>query len=139
MYLIGIDTGVNTGLAVWNTETKDFALVQTVKIHTALDIVKKYSSENIVVFVEDARLRKGYYGDNAEAKKQQVGYVKRDAVTWEDFLSDHKIPFKMIHPIAGATKLDSGHFRRLTGWKGRTSNHSRDAAMIVFKKRFQKF
>jgi hypothetical protein len=37
-----------------------------------------------------------------------------------------------LPPAKGATKLDPDFFKALTGWKKRTSEHARDAAMIVF-------
>src|SRR5574337_2378 len=46
-------------------------------------------------------------------------------------LTHHKIPFKALNPSAGATKWDAERFARVTGWKGRTSEHSRDAAVLV--------
>ena len=55
----------------------------------------------------------------------------RDA-TREDFLTDKKIPFEMVAPSRNSTKLSAEVFKRLTGWQGRTSEHSRDAAMLVF-------
>jgi hypothetical protein len=38
----------------------------------------------------------------------------------------------MVPPKAGATKWDADTFRRLTGYSGRTSNHARDAALLVW-------
>ena len=35
-YLIGLDPGKNTGIAVWNTDTQSFETVDTVLIHEAL-------------------------------------------------------------------------------------------------------
>ncbi len=35
-------------------------------------------------------------------------------------------------PRAGATKWTADTFRRITGYTGRTSNHARDAALLVY-------
>jgi len=32
------------------------------------------------------------------------------------------------------TKLTADQFKRITGWHGRTNEHGRDAAMLVFGK-----
>jgi hypothetical protein len=44
----------------------------------------------------------------------------------------------LVHPAANATKKKAKDFIRMTGWTGRTNEHARDAAMLVFK-RFAKF
>lgn len=134
--LIGIDTGTNTGLAVWDSRRRGFLEVKTYKIHQAMQRVMDFSliaekeETTLKVYFEDARLRKWYTG-GAE-KKQGAGSIKRDAVIWQDFLTDLGIEFSSVAPHKGMTKLKPEYFERLTGWKGRTSHHARDAAMLVF-------
>lgn len=137
MIYIGIDTGVNTGVAVWDSDKKKFIEIQTLMIHQAMHLVGRWwtickvNAKGVKVVFEDARLRK-WYGFDASKKMQGAGAVKRDAKIWEDFLTDLGIPFVTKHPLKGMTKLDADPFKRLTGWNGRTSHHSRDAAMLVF-------
>lgn len=47
-------------------------------------------------------------------------------------MKDEGIEFRALPPTKGATKMSAEAFRDLTGWRGRTSEHSRDAAMLVF-------
>lgn len=138
--VIGIDTGVETGLATWNTVARTFMLITTTSIHKAMkyvnDIHNTYGN-NMLVRVEDPRLRRWFGTDKLsreeERKKLQgVGSVKRDAKIWEDFLTDVGIPFEMTHPKNSVTKLNELSFRKLTKYNKRTSEHSRDAAMLVF-------
>lgn len=130
MFFIGIDTGTHTGFAVW--DGRKFCEVSTLKIHQAMDRVRYYKGQGEVrVFFEDARKRK-WYGNNAQAKKQGAGSVKRDSAIWQEFLSDEGIDFLPVHPLKGMTKMTDMQFKYLTGWKGRTSNHARDAGMLVF-------
>ena len=136
MIAIGIDTGTHTGFAVWDTDKRKFIELDTLKIHEAMKEVELLSEDDegdrdVLVIFEDARQRK-WYGSRSEFKLQGAGSVKRDCNIWEDFLKDMKIPFKAVPPRKGATKLGEDYFRRLTGWTGRTSEHSRDAAMLVF-------
>lgn len=42
LYAIGIDTGTNTGVAIWDCRAKKFALVQTMAIHEAVFLVQSY-------------------------------------------------------------------------------------------------
>ena len=71
-------------------------------------------------------------------KAQGVGSVKRDAQIWEDWCIEQEFNYIMVHPKANATKTKADLFKKITGWTGRTNEHARDAAMLVFK-RFAKF
>jgi len=137
LFYIGIDSGTNTGFAVWSTKQKKFVSIETMMIHQAFECVMEYANgfgkENIFVVVEDANKRK-WYGSNANAKMQGAGSIKRDGKVWRDFLEDKEIPHEMVHPLRGGTKLDEQTFKNTTGWTERTSNHARDAAMLVINK-----
>ena len=135
MIFIGIDTGTHTGVAVWNSEEKQFLDIKTLMLHQALQLVitmcQIWKRENVMVLFEDARQRK-WFGTNSNAKMQGAGSVKRDASIWEEFCTDYQIAFRALPPAPGNTKLNPDYFKALTGWKGKTSEHARDAAMIVF-------
>lgn len=138
MIYIGIDTGVHTGIAVWDSERKEFVLVNTMKIHEAMSLVYNYAYSNspFQVRFEDARQRKWIpMSKNMTAelgRAQGAGYVKAHCQIWEDFLRDKDIPFEMIAPRRNVTKLSAEQFWRITGYNARTSEHARDAAMLVF-------
>lgn len=137
MIWIGIDPGTHTGLAVWDDKKKELSYLETLPIHRALRKVQKFYMDNhglfdIMVIFEDARQRTWFGQDkNTNAKLQGAGSIKRDCSIWEDFLTDYEIPFRAIPPIKGGTKVSDKYFKMLTGWKGKTSNHARDAAMLV--------
>ena len=138
MIYIGIDTGVHTGIAVWDSEKGKFVYLDTLKIHEALNIVCSYAYKDspICVRFEDARQRKWIpMSKNMTAelgRAQGAGYVKAHCQIWEDFLTDYQIPFEAIAPRRNVTKLSTEQFGRITGYKGRTSEHARDAAMLVY-------
>lgn len=132
---IGIDTGDNTGIAIWSKSRKGFIKIETVKIHKALLMVLNHHLSpkfNLMrVRIEDARKRSMNPNDPDYYKKQQgVGSVKRDANVWEDFCTDYAIPFEMVAPQSNMTKVKTEKFRQLTGLYV-TSSHSIDAAMLV--------
>ena len=133
--LVGIDTGRHTGFAVWDTEKRQLDFVDTIPIHEALLRIWSQRHANVEVYFEDARQRKWYGTKTAKEdrnKLQGAGSVKRDSTIWEDALKDWGIPFHAVAPKHNTTKMTPEYFRALTGWKGRTSEHSRDAAMLVF-------
>jgi len=135
-YAIGIDCGKNTGIAVWNTEGQHFFYIDTLPIHKALEYVRTFRDGNTRVYFEDARQRKWLPKDASSSEYRGhlmgAGSVKRDAVIWQDALTDWGIPFEMVPPRPGMTKWDADTFRRVTGYTGRTSNHARDAALLVW-------
>ena len=142
MIYIGIDPGEHTGLAVWDSGKRAFVEIDTLKLHEALDRVLDYwriSHPHVVVVFEDARLRTWFPRERSNAEYRGrlmgAGAAKRDAAIWEEFLSDHGIPFEAHKPQPGGTKWNKDYWERVTGWTKRTSEHARDAALLVFQKR----
>lgn len=133
-YIVGVDTGVNVGWAVWDRYERRFRVIETTKIHNAMLTAMDKVFENRAFFrVEDAR--KATFGRNNKAdmhKAQGAGSVKRDASIWEDFLEDYGIPYEMVRPAMRKKKITAAEFEKITGWTGRTSQHARDAAMLVY-------
>lgn len=144
MIAIGIDTGKNTGIAVWDSTLGYFRALATVPLYEALEMVTewvavaKVKGLPVAVFIEDARQRRWIPREmslkEAKGRAQGAGSVKRDAVIWEEFLKGKKIPYKMVAPKDNSTKMSADLFARATGFAGRCSNHARDAAMLVWNK-----
>jgi hypothetical protein len=129
---IGIDPGTRTGFAVYCRLEKKLIDVQTVDIVIAMDRVLAWSkNRRVVVVLEDAR-RRGAVPGQAAARAQGAGSVKRDSAIWETFCAVHKIPMVATAPVKGMTKIDQAKFSQCTGWTQKTSNHARDAAMLVY-------
>ena len=133
MIVIGIDPGTRTGVAVWATAEKTLLRVDSMRIDEAMALVlTAHESEQLHhVVYEDARLRKWLGAKGIEAL-QGAGSIKRDCTIWAGFLGAHNIPSRAVAPQAGATKWDAKHFERVTGWTGRTNEHGRDAACLVY-------
>ena len=141
MICIGIDPGTHTGVAVWDTKEGRFLSLETLPIHRALEKVKEMSHpfwhmdklyhEDIQVVFEDARQRTWFGRGDTNAKAQGAGSVKRDCSIWEDFCKDYGIPYWAKPPVKGATKVSAEYFKMVSHYQGRTSEHSRDAAMLV--------
>lgn len=132
-FIIGIDTGVNTGFAVWDRQERKFKEVCSTHIHRAMLSVNYRKEDGILVRVEDARQRK-WFGNSGKEQLQGAGSVKRDAKIWEDFLKDLNVDFEMVAPKNNKTKLDAKKFKMITGWNEPTNEHSRDAAMLCFQR-----
>lgn len=132
-YMIGIDPGVRTGYALWNREKKSFELVSCNSIVIVQRQLLFHLKTNKPFFVrlEDARKRK-WFGKAGREQLQGAGSIKRDCQIWEEFFEYYNIPYEMVPPKNNKTKLDAKSFAKYTGYKLRTNEHARDAAMLVY-------
>lgn len=129
-YVIGVDPGVNTGVAIRDITDDRIVKLQSLKIHQLL--VMLLGMERIFVIFEDARLIKNYHPGNVNIKKYQgVGSIKRDCAIIEDFLTEYDIPYQKVKPISAQTKWTSAYFKKITGYQGRTNQHTRDAGVLA--------
>lgn len=133
--LVGIDAGVNTGLArIQNghlVAVRTFNIIEAMEyIKTLSDYCKKYRHP-LTIYIEDARQRK-WFGNKGREVLQGVGSVKRDCGIWEEFCLYYNIDFELIAPKHNRTKTTAQEFKHITGWKNRTSEHGRDAAMLIW-------
>ena len=131
-YIIGIDPGAHTGIAVWDRGKKELVFIKTMMIHQAMKFILEYSTEDILVRFEDARLR-NWFGTAGREQLQGAGSIKRDCTIWEDFLKENGILYEAIPPRNNCTKLSSIQFKKITGYSEKTNEHGRDAAMLVYK------
>lgn len=135
-YLVGIDPGVKTGMAIYLRQSKKLLCVSTVTLIKAQDylrsnFVKEICHQELLVRIEDARKRK-WFGQTKMEVWQGAGSIKRDCSVWQEFLEFYSIPHEFVAPKNNKTKLDATRFHQLTGWDGPTNEHSRDAAVLVF-------
>lgn len=135
---IGIDPGDHTGVAI----VRDGVLAEciTLPLHRALRVVldlweKRRPADPFRVVFEDARQRTWFQRERNVAeyrgKLMGAGAAKRDSRIWEEALTDWGIPFEAHKPTAGGTKWNPAYWQRVTGYTGRTSEHARDAALLV--------
>ena len=138
MIVVGIDPGVHTGVAVWDTASRSFLEIRTVGIVDAMDYLRDFQKDRqigLVVF-EDARQRKWIPRERDlkefKGRAMGAGSVKRDCSIWEEWCRAYRIEFVASPPRPGMTKLTDRYFQGITGYDRRTNNHGRDAAMLVF-------
>lgn len=138
-YFIGIDPGVHTGIALWDSGLEIFRFVRSMTITGALTAVRNIEAQHprdVKVVFEDARQRR-WIPDTRNlrremGRRQGADSVKRDCAIWEEFCSTSGIPYEAVAPGRNRTKLDAEVFRSLTGWADPSNEHARDAAMLVF-------
>lgn len=130
----GIDPGVKTGVAIWDCEKKKFTLVESMSIVRAMAFLEPqlgaHGDIDLIRF-EDARKRQ-WFGKSGREVLQGAGSVKRDCKIWQEFCEYYGIKFEAVAPAKGQTKWNAERFKHITKWTGRTNEHSRDAAVLVF-------
>lgn len=131
-YIIGIDPGVKTGIAVWETGRQGFKSVLSTSIINAMKYVATFNPQETRIRIEDARKRQ-WFGKTSREVLQGAGSIKRDCQIWEEFCLTYDFEFELVAPKNNKTKLDAKLFARYTGWKERTNEHARDAAMLVYQ------
>ncbi len=101
-------------------------------ITEAMDRVRELAaSSDVALRIEDPRKRR-WFGHAGRERLRGAGSVCRDAAIWERFCGEHGLRCDMVAPRNNCTKLSAVRFRDLTGYAGRTNEHGRDAAMLVF-------
>lgn len=129
--IIGIDPGVKTGYAEKDLESGKYIALKTTTLLEAqiaiLNTKKVFSSADIFLVFEDARLRTKF-GNTGKERHQGAGSIKRDSKIWEEFCQLHGIQYAKVLP---KPKITAQLFQKMTGWIDRTSQHARDAAMLI--------
>lgn len=131
-YIIGIDPGVKTGVAVWDRKHRKFDQLITTDIDTAWSIVQSYQQGSVLVVIENPNLRT-WFGNSGKERYQGAGSVKRDFSIWKKRLEITVTPYVEKAPKAVMSIPKHSTFKAITGCQEkRTSQHVRDAAMMVF-------
>lgn len=147
-YAIGIDPGTETGIAVYDRQTGQIVLAQTVDFWTLfLEVLKDYPPDQTDVIVEDARLNKPTFakeGDwhmnpdrfirKREKISRNVGGVQIESRLIIQGLKARGYAVKPIRP--SGEKWDARTCQRITGYTGRTSSHARDAIRFCYNVNF---
>lgn len=132
-YQIAIDPGVHTGLAI----AVDGVLVdvRTCSFWEAHAHIKseRFLGYRIELVIEDPRGQRVSRNDDRYGphRLKGVGSVERDAKLWIEYAEHYGIPYRTVKP-GKYRKIDADTFRKWTGWTGRTSEHARAAAMMVW-------
>ncbi len=135
-YFIGLDAGVNCGVAVWNVAGERFDRLETLDFWRAFETVLTFDPSEVIIIIEDPSQNaplfdKGVRGARKrERLAQTVGGVKRESTLLADGLARKGYRVRRIRPRT--RKLGADTFRRLTKHQGRTSQHARDAGMLVY-------
>ena len=151
-FYIGIDPGRKTGFAVWDSSDKKLCVVKTFSFWQVADELEEISSTFLIhapepcaldvlptVVIEDPSknkptfFRKGMTQREMQKISQNVGANKEHGLLMIDRAESLGFEVIRVRPYSKTqTKLKADTFKKITGYQGRTSEHARDAAMLVF-------
>ena len=137
---IGLDAGRETGLAIWNAIEQRFDVLTTTTFWEAIALVLAYPVDQVLVVIEDPSQNKTTFSHGTprtlkaarrrEKISRDVGMNQREARLLAEGLARKGYRVRRIRPRS--SKLGAEQFKRLTRYPGRTSQHARDAGMLVF-------
>lgn len=136
-YLIGIDAGVHTGLAVRETRIlRQWLVIRTGAFWDVYhDITQNYPPHLTTIYVENPALNKSTFDHNEKnhAKREKisrnVGANAREATLLIEEL--RRLGYEVIEVKPTKKKVDAKEFKAFTGFAKRTSEHARDAGMLI--------
>lgn len=143
-YYIGIDGGSHTGLAIWDGIHKEFVDIETSTFWEALERIRNFFPNNTLIVIEDPNQIKPTFPRNGALSpgkrdriSQNVGSVKRETELLAQGLERLGYNVRRVRPGPRAItyrkgKPDARTFKRITKYPGRTSQHGRDAALLVY-------
>ena len=135
---IGIDPGVSTGYALWED---DKLYVDTGTFWSVVGTLEQFGRDarpegtEIVVVIEDPNLNRPVFPRGVNPAMmlkvaQNVGANKRDAQLLIEWAESWELEVRRVRPVS--KKWDAETFQKITGYNGRTSQHARDAAKLVY-------
>lgn len=148
-YLIGIDPGVHTGLALYDREIMNFIAIKSdtavAMEQMVLQLRDRLGHTSIRLLIEDSRGNYVRQKDRDDNRMRGVGSVWRDMQRWDEFCDHFDIhhtmqpltvhnPFRLVKEGGVKRKFRHEEFVAITGWPKRTNEHERCAAGLVWRK-----
>lgn len=136
---IGIDPDVEkSGIAVWDSELKQFDFIQRLTFWQIIDVIDAYS-EPIEVVIEAGWLSKksNWHGNTKQSKQvgetiaKNVGRNHQIGILLEQYCKLSNIRCLLMPPRG---KVIESTFVNLTKWDSKTNQDERDAAMLVWQR-----
>jgi len=133
--IIGLDPGKSTGYAEYNGEEWTVGLMDFWRV---VDSVVVYNPSETAVIVELPSTKAVWHGKGQNSRAMartgvNVGSVIREAELLVERFISLGYTVVTVHPKGKKTAL---YVKALTGYKGRTNEHTRDAILLAWNYRF---
>ena len=145
MIYIGIDPGVKNGWAVWDSQVKKFCEIRTFSFWELITNIETMNKAYDCRFYVEATYKIKAVWDskgrpqptNLEVIRwgklcQNIGQNRQISCLILQWLERNHCDYIECQPGSSLTKLKPDTFKQMTKYKERTSQHGRDAAMLVW-------
>lgn len=136
--ILGIDPGANTGVATY--VDGHLTNLETFGPHQIERLLRTREPARVVF--EDSRLQSHTWTARTKATKgaalataRSLGQVDAWCCLITEICAELGIPAHGISPAGKGAKLDAKQFASVTGWTGKSNEHTRDGAMVAWKYR----
>jgi len=138
-YIIGIDPDrEKSGIAVFSLKTKSME-IYSYSFFQLFDVIRAASETISLIRIEAGWLNKKSNFHNKPGQSKEVGEriandVGANAESGRkiaEMCEYLNIPYELVKPL-GTKSIDSTLFKKITGYKKRTNQDQRDAAMLVW-------
>ena len=147
--IVGLDPGEQTGVAAYDPEARRLRFCTSMSFwkavqwfNTALGPIEPLDGlapgSVALVVIEDARKLPIYgrhgavRGARRDKLARNVGRIDLDIGLWVEYLSMRGYQVLLARPSRGQQKWDAATFKKITRWQGRTNQHGRDSAQLVW-------
>ncbi len=137
-FLVGLDPGEQTGLALYDPMAGRLRFCTSMSFWKAVQWFGTVAGPVAVVVIEDARKLPVYgrhravRGARRDKLARNIGRIDRDTQLWLEYLTGRGYRVVLSHPSARQQKWSAQTFRQITRYQGRTNEHARDAAQLVW-------
>lgn len=140
-YIIGIDPGKHTGLAMYETGISKITYTDTTDFWGLIDFIDErnsiYPISDTIYIIEDPGLNKpifySRYGNKTTRAytriAQNVGMNKEEAKLIIEYMERNRIHHKVIQPVT--RKWTEKELKQYTGFNEKVSQHVRDAIKLI--------
>ncbi len=142
MIYIGIDPGKHCGIATWNRDTRRLLELDTYEFWSVIAMIEanKHRAFTRYIIERPSTNKPSWHKTGNrfvdDRISQNIGANKLYAELIIEYMERSCVSFEAVPPIrhgfAKQWKKDSVLFKKHTGYVGRTSEHSRDAAGLVY-------
>jgi hypothetical protein len=137
--IIGVDPGVKTGIATfYNGKLLNLQTSYCFNDFLYFEKLRFSFQEKATVVIEDSRLQSHIFtapSVKGAAKlkiARNVGQLDMICAYIFNRASDIGCSVRCVSPKQKGRKLNADDFNAITGWKGKSNQHERDAAMVAW-------
>lgn len=128
---IGIDPGKKTAIAIYDSTLKRIIDVFMTDFWGAYDYMKFEQNDTLIeqVIIEVPRTKSNWHKKGCDITSANVGGIYREANLLADGIERMGLKVVRQHPQG---KVDAAYVKKITGYQGKTNEHTRDAIMLCW-------